>query len=61
MVGGKIKAIGKPQEVLKSELIEEAYCLPVQVIKHPFLDIPLVLPDKNDQTPGDEPGEFTNT
>jgi len=25
-------------------LIAEAYCLPVQVVKHPFLDIPLVLP-----------------
>jgi iron complex transport system ATP-binding protein len=54
MVAGNIKAIGKPAEVLQPQLIEEAYCLPVQVIKHPFLDIPLVLPDKNDQkgTPG---------
>jgi len=46
MVAGKIKAVGNPQEVLQSKLIEEAYCLPVQVVKHPFLDIPLVLPDK---------------
>src|SRR5512140_356513 len=46
MVAGKIKAMGKPKEVLQSELIGEAYCLPVQVVKHPFLDIPLVLPDK---------------
>jgi ABC-type hemin transport system ATPase subunit len=46
MVAGKIKAVGKPQEVLQSKLIEEAYCLPVQVVRHPFLDIPLVLPDK---------------
>lgn len=45
MVGGKIKATGKPEEVLKPELIAEAYCLPVQVVKHPFLDIPLVLPE----------------
>ena len=45
MVAGNIKAIGKPVEVLKPELIAEAYCLPVQVIKHPFLDVPLVLPD----------------
>ena len=44
MVAGKIKAIGTPQEVLKADLIQEAYCLPVQVTKHPFLDIPLVLP-----------------
>jgi len=46
MVAGNIKALGKPKEVLQPELIEEAYCLPVQVVKHPFLDIPLVLPDK---------------
>jgi cobalamin transport system ATP-binding protein len=45
MVAGDIKAIGTPKEVLQPELIAEAYCLPVQVIKHPFLDIPLVLPD----------------
>jgi hypothetical protein len=25
-------------------MIEAAYCLPVQVVKHPFLDVPLVLP-----------------
>ncbi len=49
MVAGKIKAMGTPQEVLQSEIIEEAYCLPVQVIKHPFLDVPLVLPDKKEQ------------
>jgi len=46
MVAGNIKAMGKPEEVLQPKLIEESYCLPVQVIKHPFLDIPLVLPDK---------------
>jgi iron complex transport system ATP-binding protein len=49
MVAGKIKATGKPKDVLKPDLIQEAYCLPVQVVKHPFLDVPLVLPstDKN--------------
>jgi iron complex transport system ATP-binding protein len=45
MVAGKIKAMGNPKEVLQPELIQEAYCLPVQVVKHPFLDIPLVLPE----------------
>ena len=45
MVAGNIKAVGKPKEVLQPELIAEAYCLPVQVVKHPFLDIPLILPD----------------
>jgi len=46
MVAGKIKAMGKPKEVLTPELIADAYCLPVQVVHHPFLDAPLVLPDK---------------
>ncbi|MEP7137132.1 MAG: ABC transporter ATP-binding protein [Chloroflexota bacterium] len=45
MVAGNIKAMGNPKEVLLPELIQEAYCLPVQVVKHPFLDIPLVLPE----------------
>ena len=45
MVAGNIKAVGKPKEVLQPELIAEAYCLPVQVVKHPFLDVPLVLPE----------------
>ena len=51
MVAGNIKAIGGAKDVLQPAVIEEAYCLPVQVVKHPFLDIPLILPDKNDQTP----------
>src|SRR5512133_1960335 len=45
MVAGNIKAIGKAKDVLQAELIQEAYCLPVQVVKHPFLDIPLILPE----------------
>lgn len=45
MVAGTIKAVGKPKDVLQPELIKEAYCLPVQVIQHPFLDVPLVLPE----------------
>src|SRR5512147_3082910 len=45
MVAGNIKAMGTAKEVLIPELIQEAYCLPVQVVKHPFLDIPLVLPE----------------
>jgi len=45
LVGGKIKASGTPREVLTPELISEAYCLPVQVVKHPFMDVPLVLPE----------------
>jgi len=45
MVAGNIKAMGKPKDVLQPELIQQAYCLPVQVVKHPFMDIPLVLPE----------------
>lgn len=45
MVAGRIQAIGSPREVLTPELISEAYCLPVQVVKHPFMDVPLVLPE----------------
>lgn len=44
MVAGNIKALGKPKDVLLPELIQEAYCLPVQVVQHPFLDLPWVLP-----------------
>lgn len=46
MVAGNIKAIGKAKEVLQPGLIQEAYCLPVRVIQHPFMDIPLILPEK---------------
>ncbi|HJS20949.1 MAG TPA: heme ABC transporter ATP-binding protein [Anaerolineales bacterium] len=45
MVAGNIKAMGNAKEVLQPELIQEAYCLPVQVVQHPFLDVPLVLPE----------------
>ena len=51
MVAGHIKATGSVKDVLQPALIEEAYCLPVQVVRHPFLDIPLILPDKKDQRP----------
>jgi iron complex transport system ATP-binding protein len=44
MVDGKIKAAGTPRQVLTPELISAVYHLPVEVIQHPFADIPLVLP-----------------
>ena len=44
MVAGQLQAVGNPREVLQSELISRAYCLPVQVVEHPFMDSPLVLP-----------------
>lgn len=45
MVAGRIKAVGKPVEVLRPEVIADAYSIPVQVVKHPFLDVPLILPE----------------
>jgi len=44
LVAGEIKALGTPKEVLQSELISQVYQWPVQVIAHPFLDTPLILP-----------------
>jgi iron complex transport system ATP-binding protein len=44
LVDGEIIAAGTPQQVLTPELISTAYHLPVQVIPHPFANIPLVLP-----------------
>jgi iron complex transport system ATP-binding protein len=44
LVGGRLNAIGAPRDVLKSEIISNAYCLPVHVVEHPFMDTPLVLP-----------------
>lgn len=45
IVAGQIQATGTPREVLKSELISQAYCLPVQVVEHPLAGGPLVLPE----------------
>jgi len=44
LVGGNLVSIGTPREVLTAEAISNAYCLPVNVIEHPILDAPLVLP-----------------
>jgi iron complex transport system ATP-binding protein len=44
LVDGNIIAAGTPQQVLTPELISTAYHLPVQVIQHPFAEVPLVLP-----------------
>lgn len=49
MVAGRIKTTGSPSEVLQPEQIAEAYCLPVQVVPHPFLNVPLVLPEARKQ------------
>lgn len=44
LVGGKLDAIGTPREVLTPEKISNAYCLPINVVEHPYMDAPLVLP-----------------
>jgi iron complex transport system ATP-binding protein len=44
LVGGHLKAIGSPRDVLTPEAISQAYCLPVNVVEHPYMDVPLVLP-----------------
>jgi iron complex transport system ATP-binding protein len=46
LVEGQIKALGTAKEVLRAEVIAEAYRWPVQVVEHPFLDTPLILPDR---------------
>jgi iron complex transport system ATP-binding protein len=45
LVDGQIRAIGTAKQVLRADVIAEAYRWPVQVIDHPFLDTPLILPD----------------
>ena len=45
LVNGQIKALGTARQVLRADVIAEAYSWPVQVIDHPFLDTPLILPD----------------
>ncbi len=44
LVEGTLKALGTPKEVLRPNLLSAAYDWPVQVVKHPFLDSPLILP-----------------
>lgn len=44
LVGGHLTSIGSPRDVLTAESISHAYCLPVHVVEHPFMDSPLVLP-----------------
>jgi len=44
LVGGEIKAVGSPRQVLTAESISAAYHLPVEVVPHPLADVPLVLP-----------------
>ncbi|MFD3163057.1 ABC transporter ATP-binding protein [Herpetosiphon sp. NSE202] len=40
---GRLQAVGPPSSVLRSELIEAAYDVPVQLIEHPSHGLPLVM------------------
>ena len=43
MAQGRVQAFGTPQEVLTSERLSAVYGRPVEVMRHPFRDCPLVL------------------
>ena len=45
LVNGELKALGTPWQVLKADILAEAYSWPVKVIDHPFFDTPLILPE----------------
>lgn len=45
LVDGRMKAKGRPEEVLTPEILTAAYGIPVHVIDHPDYGTPLVLPD----------------
>jgi len=49
LVDGVIKAAGTPRQVLTPEVISAAYHLEVKVVPHPFADVPLVLPGKQER------------
>lgn len=40
---GRLQAVGAPSAVLRSELIEAAYEVPIQMIEHPNHNLPLVM------------------
>ncbi|MFH2103064.1 MAG: heme ABC transporter ATP-binding protein [Chloroflexota bacterium] len=52
LVQGELMAMGDPADVLTGELISRAYQLPVTVVPHPLLDIPLVLPGEANRERG---------
>jgi len=44
MMGGRMIEVGPTADVLRPDLLSEVYGHPVDVVKHPHLDCPLVLP-----------------
>ncbi len=49
LVQGEVQASGAPRQVLTPEIISAAYHLEVQVVPHPFADVPLILPGGREQ------------
>jgi iron complex transport system ATP-binding protein len=45
LVGGRLEALGTPEEVLTEENLAAVYDVPVHVMPHPIYKRPLVLPD----------------
>ena len=42
---GQVVEAGRPSEVLRAELLERVFEVPMLVIPHPHLPHPLVIPD----------------
>jgi len=42
---GRVVALGRPEEVLRADLLESVFELPMLVVPHPRLAHPLVVPD----------------
>jgi len=51
LIHGRLDAVGDPGDVLTVERISNAYNLPVEVIRHPFHQVPLILPSDRDDYP----------
>ncbi len=45
LVGGRLQALRKPEEVITKMNLEQAFQVPVSVIPHPDYGTPMVLPD----------------
>ncbi|HBX68408.1 MAG TPA: hypothetical protein DEH25_03210 [Chloroflexi bacterium] len=44
LVAGRLVAVGTPEEVIRKDLIQQAYQTPVDVIPHPLTGAPLIFP-----------------
>ena len=52
LVAGAIKALGTSRNVMTSELLSQAYSLPIKVVDHPFLSGLIVLPELQNHKDG---------